>query len=356
MRGLAPLLLLGAPAGAAPAPPAPRPVIAVFTQDTRTLPGAPADPAELLAASYVKWVEQEGARVVPAVMGTFVPASARHAWRLALAANAAGVPLPVWGTCLGFEWIVQLAAADDGVIGTGLDAENISLPLALRPAADTSRLLGGAANARLRAALGARPLTMNNHERGITPEAFDAHPALGRALRVLSTSTDRRGTAFVSTLEGVGLPVFATQWHPEKAQFEWGWRDGAPYEAIDHSAEAVGVSQHFARVFMAHARAAADAARAAGRAEPPDDWASELVWNFPLSLRAGPAFVQVYCVHALADGAEDAAGSLVAHAAAGARANATSAPGALASRACSAAQLRQLATRRRPEPRAAAAA
>lgn len=307
----APAALLGLLAAAAAAP-VPRPVIAMFTQDR------PGSEIEVLAASYVKWVEQEGARVVPlrradgaeriqAIVSQAdgllfpggegeVPDSARLAWKLALGANARGVPMPVFGTCLGFEWLMELGSADASILMRGLDSENISLPLLLTPEAAGSRMLGGAASAPLRAALAGRALTMNNHKRGVSPAAFERHPALSRLFRVLSTSRDRGGVEFISTVEARALPVFATQWHPEKAQFEWGWQGGYPYEAIEHSGEAILASQHLARIFVAHARRAAIEAGKLGREAPRDDWWPELVWHYPVGLTNAPAFVQSYLV------------------------------------------------------------
>jgi gamma-glutamyl hydrolase len=318
------LLLLAVPA-CSPAQ-APRPLIAMFTQDIER------SPFEVLAASYVKWVEQAGARVVPirradtdahvaAVMarvdglllpggGGEVPQSARSAFSLALAANKRGVPMPVWGTCLGFEWLMEIASEDVQVLHRRIDAENISLPLQLRPEAEHSRMLGGAPAAHLRAALSSHALTLNNHQLGVTPDAFESHPQLGRFFDVLSTSVDRRGLSFVSTAEARGLPIFATQWHPEKAQFEWGWAGGYPYEAIDHSQDAVAVSQHLANVFVSHARVAAALADVRGREPPPDDSWSALVWQFPVVGSYSPAFVQTYLVgsqpaHATSAGASE---------------------------------------------------
>ena len=46
----------------------------------------------------------------------------------------------------------------------------------------------------------------------------------------------RKGVAFVSTVEGKTLPFYATQWHPEKVQFEWD-----PEEGINHSTISVTV-------------------------------------------------------------------------------------------------------------------
>jgi len=40
-----------------------------------------------------------------------------------------GVPYPVWGTCLGFQWLTELIANDTTVLSCGFDAEDLLLPL-----------------------------------------------------------------------------------------------------------------------------------------------------------------------------------------------------------------------------------
>src|SRR5688500_15840478 len=70
-----------------------------------------------------------------------------------------------------------------------------------------------------------QPVTMNNHQHGISPANFAAAPGLAERFTVLSTNVDRAGLPFVSSMEGKdGLPVGGTQYHPEKVQFECEWQ------------------------------------------------------------------------------------------------------------------------------------
>ncbi|KAF1772073.1 Class I glutamine amidotransferase-like [Phytophthora cactorum] len=120
---------------------------------------------EYIAASYVKWVESAGGRVVPipynapkaylssyyADQWTAVPGGAatvndraERLFQLALELNDKGVHFPVWATCLGFEWLVQLTTKDMDSLNKGLDSMNITLPLNFTAAAPTSRLFSQA--------------------------------------------------------------------------------------------------------------------------------------------------------------------------------------------------------------------
>jgi gamma-glutamyl hydrolase len=53
----------------------------------------------------------------------------------------------------------------------------------------------------------------------------------------------------VSTLEAVGYPITATQWHPERPQFEW-----SPGLGIDHSLDALLAMQWLGNAFVQDAR------------------------------------------------------------------------------------------------------
>lgn len=75
---------------------------------------------------------------------------------------------------------------------------------------------------------------------------FDKNAFLSGNFTILSTNTDRRGKAFVSTMEHNLFPVFGTQWHPEKNAFEFGTNaDGTPFEVIPHSRQAIEVPSLF---------------------------------------------------------------------------------------------------------------
>ena len=171
----------------------PGPIIAVMAQPMAS-PGA----TDYLPASYVKWLELGGARVVPVMyeatdrevdttfantnglllIGGSAPIcpAARRFLANALAAAKAGDAYPIWGTCDGFEWLMQMAAEEDGALHNHFDSENLPLPLNLTAAAADSRLLAEAGETMAQRspklsvleALHALPVTFNSHKQGVT--------------------------------------------------------------------------------------------------------------------------------------------------------------------------------------------
>ena len=58
-------------------------------------------------------------------------------------------------------------------------------------------------------------------------------------------SYDNDGKAFVASMEAKAYPFFATQFHPEKAQFVF-----YPGTKIDHSTESIHYNRYFADFFV----------------------------------------------------------------------------------------------------------
>lgn len=250
-----------------------RPIIGVFTQpagDEIAKFGQ-----QYIAASYVKFMESAGARVVPikytisegearelfkSINGILLPGggvdfgSQHQYWNtlsllfnLAMSANKAGDYFPVWGTCMGFQEICLLTSQNMDLLAS-FDSENITLPLTFTPLVKSSRLFGNAP-ADIVKTLATLPVTMNNHHYGVAPADWNANRFLVETFNVLSTNVDRQGKEFVSTIEGKSVPFYASQWHPEKVSFEWNI-----HEVIDHSVESVLANQYVANFFVNESR------------------------------------------------------------------------------------------------------
>ena len=194
----------------------------------------------------------------------------RLLYSLALEANSRGDYFPIWGTCAGMETLIAYAAnacqsrvrdgniptgtcGADGPITRGFDAKNMSIPLGLNASSGTSSLFSSASPALVHA-LRSENITFNYHSGGASPSMVAKFSNLRAMYKILSTNRDRLGREYVSTIEGVSLPFFGVQWHPEKVMYEWGVRDGHAYEAINHSAHAMAASKYMADFFVGEAR------------------------------------------------------------------------------------------------------
>jgi len=169
-----------------------------------------------------------------------------------LGAAARGEWWPVWGTCLGHELLLVLAAGPNGaVLGQGFDSEDLQLALAPAPSAASSRLWGTIAAEEPAAWtwLTSENITENLHVQGVEPSAFAANAALAASYALLTTNVDRKGRSFVSSFEGKLAPVYGSQFHPEKPAWEW----TADY-AIPHTYHAVTANNALARFLVNEAR------------------------------------------------------------------------------------------------------
>ncbi|KAG9347972.1 hypothetical protein JZ751_003991, partial [Albula glossodonta] len=92
-------------------------------------------------------------------------------------------------------------------------------------------------------ALASEPITENSHEWSLTVESYNKSEELLNFYSILSTNTDGK-VEFVSTMEAKDLPIYGTQWHPEKNAFEW----TRPY--IPHSPYAVKATFFMAEFFV----------------------------------------------------------------------------------------------------------
>ena len=235
-----------------------------------------------IASSYVKWLEAAGARVVPIpwflpesslrallsqLNGALLPGGGTHFFangslsgygrttgiifnESVAAWEQRGEVWPVWGTCLGHEMLLTHAGNDHPAIDEpGWDSENVSYALVFTPAGRASRLWGSAPTAVI-AVLETYNVTMNLHDFGVSPARFASTPALDARMAILSTNLDEKGREFVSSSEGKnGLPVFTSQFHPEKVAFEW-WTE----RALNHTAGSIEANMWPAKFFVQQAR------------------------------------------------------------------------------------------------------
>eukprot|EP00943_MAST-04B_sp_MAST-4B-sp1_P003511 g3511.t1 len=200
---------------------------------------------------YVQWIESAGARVVPIpynkpfseiddllvglngilftggdvvlqnLNSTYMK-TAKYLLNQVLKINDKGEYFPLWGTCMGIQTLSVLVAEDSSILSLNeFDSENLMLPLNFTQFAPTSKLFNLEnypipVKNEIYSWFENNPVTTNLHHDGVKPDMFIKNKNLNSFFRVLSTNRGRKGNEFVSTIEGIKYPVFATQWHPER--------------------------------------------------------------------------------------------------------------------------------------------
>ncbi|XP_054732883.1 gamma-glutamyl hydrolase A [Anastrepha obliqua] len=254
-----------------------RPIIGILTQEVsnfvlRKYPDK--DYTSYIAASYVKFVEGAGGRVVPIwidrereyyedimskINGVLLPGGAtyfnqsngyadagQHIYNIAIEMNENGSYMPIWGTCLGYELLIYLTANGTD-LRTDCSSSAQALPLEFEQGYNESRLFGEA-NDEVLYILGTYNVTANFHIFCFTKETFALY-GLNNSWDVLSINHDRYGAEFISTVEHVKYPFYGVQFHPEKILYEF-----VPNRNITHTSQAVIASQYFADFFVNEVR------------------------------------------------------------------------------------------------------
>ena len=210
-----------------------RPIIGILSQEmSPSLLPPRSKGASYIAASYVKYIESAGGRVVPiltsmskkeiedifeSINGVLYPGGdaplfkSRYfensvlLYKLAKKANAKGDFFPIWGTCLGFQALSSIVAGKQVVSRS--NATDIILPLNLTQYAIHSRMLKDAPQGLINM-LAKEGLTYNFHHNCVTPDTFAKNKKLKKAFKILSYNNDVNGKTFISTIEGKTTAVF----------------------------------------------------------------------------------------------------------------------------------------------------
>ncbi|KAM8865678.1 gamma-glutamyl hydrolase [Synchiropus picturatus] len=226
-----------------------------------------------IAASYVKYMESGGCRVVPIkltltdseyedifnkingllLIGGAIDIEtsefarvAKIFYKLALEANNKGDYFPIWGTCLGMQLLTALVAGKDLLSIT--PAENDMMPLNLTQEAYTSNMFADFPSDML-TAVAKEPLTGNFHKYGMSVTTFQGNEDLRSFFSILSTNMAHNGVEFISTFEGKKHPFYGVQWHPEVSCYKWSRNKNVP-----HSPNAVRLTALLAGFFVNEGR------------------------------------------------------------------------------------------------------
>ncbi|CAI9088839.1 OLC1v1023282C1 [Oldenlandia corymbosa var. corymbosa] len=233
--------------------------------------------ASYIAASYVKFVESAGARVIPLIYneppqllekklnlvngvlftggwaktGLYF-STVQTVFKKVLEKNDAGDHFPVIAICLGFELLTMIISQNQSIL------EQFS-------AADQAATLQFIANTNLNGTV------------------FQRFPP--DLLQKLSTDciVMQNHHVYVSTVMGQHYPVTGFQWHPGKNAFEWG------LSTIPHSEDAVRVTQHVANFFVSEARKSSNR-------PPAREVLDNLIYNYTPTYggKAGRGYDEVY--------------------------------------------------------------
>lgn len=262
-----------------------------------------------IPASYTKFVEAGGSRVVPIhinsdgayyqnilpqLNGVLFPGgdvdvhdsgygrAGKIIFDYALRANQRQEYFPLWGTCNGFELLSYLAI-DKNVL-TRCNAMNQPRPLNLTLAAKSSRLFKGLKGA-LRSQLTTENTTVNFHENCLTMTNFTKY-GIDQYYDVLSTNHDANGLEYISTMEAKHFPFYGVQFHPEKNSYEWVTAEG--HSNIPHTKAAIEVGQFFAQFFI-------NEARKSNHSMSEDVFHRESIYNFQANYTGKKSiFMQIY--------------------------------------------------------------
>ncbi|XP_019443867.1 PREDICTED: gamma-glutamyl hydrolase 2-like isoform X2 [Lupinus angustifolius] len=251
-----------------------RPVIGILTHPGDGASGRLSNDTDAsnIPASYVKFAESGGARVIPLVYneptekllkkldlvngvifvggwakdGLYLETVARIL-KIALQRNDAGDHFPIYGICLGFELITMIISEDNDILDK-YNARNQASTLQFVENANTEGSIFQSFPPDLIKKLSTECIVMQNHQFGISPEKLQGNEKLSSFWEILTISTDENNQVYVSTVRSRKYPVTGFQWHPEKNAFEWGSAN------IPHTENAIRVTQSAAGFLVSEAR------------------------------------------------------------------------------------------------------
>ncbi|KAK4782217.1 hypothetical protein SAY86_016319 [Trapa natans] len=297
-----------------------RPVIGILSHPGDGASGrlSNASNASYIAASYVKFVESAGARVIPLIYndppevlyeklnmingvlftggwaksGLYYE-TVKGVFKKVLAKNDAGDHFPLYAICLGFELLTMIISENRNILEE-FDATDQASTLEFLKNVDIEGTVFQRFPPDLLQKLSTDCLVMQNHHVSLVPLThsrmiLDSKPTptenadLSNFFKVLTTSLDGDNKEYVSTVQAWNYPVSAFQWHPEKNAFEWG------LSMIPHSDDAIRVTQHVANFFVSEARKSMNRPSARKVLE-------SLIYNYSPTYcgRAGKGYDEVY--------------------------------------------------------------
>ena len=257
-----------------------RPVIGILTvpnQGDYPFPGT-----SFLSASYVKWVESAGARVVPLLIDLPLPSLLSTAkqfngllfpggavaeynsttgtvteyseklcalYEMVKGENERGEWYPLWGTCLGMQMLHFCEVRGKDTIGWSPNAPARGEVVSVTEEAYSSRLFNNPVGRRVLASLAAFPIAYFSHNYSISPSLYSLHPHLRSCFTPLAVSVTSSAQPFISLVASPKYPIFASQFHPEVNLFDWHGK-----YRLDRRREGGEMAKYLAIMFVREAR------------------------------------------------------------------------------------------------------
>lgn len=226
-----------------------RPIIGILVQEISTTIDSmyPGQYDDFIPASYVKWVESSGARVVPIwtgkekdyyknlmskINGVLLPGgnvdknkeggyaeAAEHIVDIAMDLNMRKDYFPIFGIGLGMDFMLYLTnGREDISVDCNVEAKTLSLILGQKSAKQSA--LYNSSSDHIKKMMTTHPFAVLNTKRCYTKENFEKSK-LAKLWIPFSYNYELKGNMIVTSTEHTVFPFYGTLFHSEKIPFEW---------------------------------------------------------------------------------------------------------------------------------------
>ncbi|KRX03545.1 hypothetical protein PPERSA_12675 [Pseudocohnilembus persalinus] len=224
-----------------------------------------------IPASYVKYLEMAGARVVPIYYdapkeyydnlltklngvlftgggqyfdnSTTLGQNGHYIYKKIKELNDNGIYFPLWGTCLGYEMLMTFATDFELELGKITGQKNVITKIQI---VDEDSLFAYMPD-QMKFNVQNYYLTYENHQQCVYEDDFYNDETLSDIFKLISISENDDGRNFVTGVQAKDYPFYGVQFHPEKNSFEWKVN-------ANHTLEAVEMEQFYANFFVQQTR------------------------------------------------------------------------------------------------------